>query len=689
MKNNHFEILAPVGNREMLTAAVRSGADAVYLGVQDFNARRNAENFTLDTLSEVVAYCHIRGVKVYLTLNILIGDKEMADAINTAAKAATAGIDAVIAADLGLITEIRRCLPELPVHVSTQATAHSPSALLPLKKLGVKRVVLSRELSKEQIKDICIQARTLGIETEAFVHGALCMSMSGQCLLSAMLGGRSGNRGLCAGPCRLPFKAKGGTGYDLSLKDLSLADHISELKELGINSFKIEGRMKRPEYVAAATSTLRSAVDFGAVPKESADLLKNVFSRSGFTDGYYTGNTGDHMFGIRTKDDVIAAGLSLADIHAIYRTERQSIPLTAEITVRKDESLVLSLCDGINNVTTYGEVPAEAINRPITADVLQKSISKLGGTPYYIENFSCRLDDGLAISAASLNRLRRECVEKLNIARAAIPTITANTFAAKKPAKRDIMPKLYLRLETAAQLPRDFNGVAAISLPLESNIAAIQAVINRIPKDVLKIADVPRGIALETAISERLVLFKELGFTHAACGNLAVIPLAQAAGLRVIADFGLNIYNSYSSEIAAEMGAEITVLSPELLLENAVRLNADESAIIAYGRLPLMLTLNCPLKNGRGCAECGGRGTLTDRLGVEFPVRCRMGFSELLNSRPIWLADRFKEMNGTDYAVLYFTDETPERVAAVLEAYRLGNAPDTAHTRGLYYRGVE
>ena len=394
------------------------------------------------------------------------------------------------------------------------------------------------------------------------------------------------------------------------------------------------------------------------------------------------------MFGIRTKDDVIAAGLSLADIHAIYRTERQSIPLTAEITVRKDESLVLSLCDGINNVTTYGEVPAEAINRPITADVLQKSISKLGGTPYYIENFSCRLDDGLAISAASLNRLRRECVEKLNSVRATVKSIPYAAFSPILPIKKGVIPKLYLRLETAAQLPRDFNGVAAISLPLESNVAAIQAVINRIPKDVLKIADVPRGIALETAISERLVLFKELGFTHAACGNLAVIPLAQAAGLRVIADFGLNIYNSYSAEIAAEMGAEITVLSPELLLENAVRLNANRSAIIAYGRLPLMLTRNCPIKNGRDCALCTG-GSLTDRLGVEFPVRCRMGFSELLNSRPIWLADRFTELAGIDYAMLYFTDETPERVADVLEAYRLGNAPDTAHTRGLYYRGVE
>lgn len=689
MEKNCFEILAPVGNREMLTAAVRSGADAVYLGVQDFNARRNAENFNTDELAEVAAYCHIRGVRVYLTLNILIRDNEMADAVRVATAAANAGVDGVIAADLGLISVLRTHLPALPIHVSTQATVHSPSALLPLKKSGVKRVVLSRELSRKQIKEICDEAKRLGIETEVFVHGALCMSMSGQCLLSAVLGGRSGNRGLCAGPCRLPFKANGGTGYDLSLKDLSLIDYIGELKELGVNSFKIEGRMKRPEYVAAAVSALRDAVDCERVPQAKTDLLKNVFSRSGFTDGYYTAHLGRDMFGIRTKEDVTAAGGAFADIHAVYRGERQNIPLIAEITAKEGKNIALLLCDGVNTVEAYGEIPAEAINRPVTGESLKAAISKMGGTPYYIENFIYQLDDGLAVSAAALNKLRRECVEKLNIARSAIPTITADTFAAKKPAKRDIMPKLYLRLEAAAQLPRDFSCVAAVSLPLESDIAAIQAVINRIPKDVLKIADVPRGIASETAISERLAYFKALGFTHAACGNLAVIPLAQAAGLRVIADFGLNIYNSYSAEIAAEMGAEITVLSPELLLENAVRLNADESAIIAYGRLPLMLTLNCPLKNGRGCAECVGSGTITDRLGVEFPVRCRMGFSELLNSRPIWLADRFKEINGIDYAVLYFTDETPERVAAVLEAYRLGSAPDTAHTRGLYYRGVE
>ena len=687
--DNHFEILAPVGNTEMLTAAVRSGADAVYLGVQDFNARRNAENFTLQTLTDAVKYCHIRGVSVYLTLNILIGANEIEKAVNTAETAAKAGIDGIIAADLGLINILNTCLPELPIHASTQMTVHSPSALPYLHSLGIKRVVLSRELSRGQIREICAAAKKLDMETEVFVHGALCMCMSGQCLLSAVLGGRSGNRGLCAGPCRLPFKADGGTGYDLSLKDLSLLSHINELKDFGVTSFKIEGRMKRPEYVAAAVSALRDAADLGTVPQEKTDLLKNVFSRSGFTDGYYTGNIGSDMFGIRTKQDVTAANSAFAALHAIYRGERKAVPLTAEITVCKNKNICLTLYDGTNTVNVYGEVPDIAVNRPVTADTLEKAISKMGGTPYYIKNFTCRTDGGLAVSAAALNALRREGVEKLNEARATVSPCTALPFAPVFPSPKTVTPKFYLRLENAEQLPHDLTGVAAVSLPLESELSAAENACGRIPENIIKIVDIPRGIISEKAISERLQKFKALGFEYAACGNLAVIPLAESAGLKIIADFGLNVYNTHTAGLLNSLGAEITVLSPELLLENARKFGATQSAVIAYGRLPLMLTRNCPLRNGRNCTDCGGHGTITDRLGVEFPVRCRMGYCELLNSRPVWLADRINELTGIDYAVLYFTDETPTRVNEVLNSYRRADKPDVPHTRGLYYRGVE
>ena len=295
------EILSPAGNFEMLTAAVRSGADAVYLGAKDFSARRNAQNFDLKELSEAIKYCHIRGVKVYLTLNIALKENELSDAFYLAQNAYNMGIDGIILSDLGLAKLLKTYIPDLPLHASTQTSVHSVSALEILKELGFCQVVVAREMSKQELEVFCKRAKELDIKVEVFVHGALCMSVSGQCLLSAFLGSRSGNRGLCAGPCRLPFEAKNGTGYDLSLKDLSLLEYLSELYDMGVRSFKIEGRMKRPEYVAAATSAAKFSLYNGYINKELDETLKNVFSRSGFTNGYYTDNLGRDMFGIRTK----------------------------------------------------------------------------------------------------------------------------------------------------------------------------------------------------------------------------------------------------------------------------------------------------------------------------------------------------------------------------------------------------
>ena len=315
LTNLKTEVLSPVGSWEMLTAAVRSGANAVFFGAKDFSARRNAQNFTLEEIKQVVEYCHIRSVKAYLTLNILIKDNELEQAFNLAKTAYNYGIDGIIIQDLGLARILKQYLPNLTLHASTQMSVHSPSALPVLKSLGFRRVVVAREMSLADLKEFCTAAKEYDIEVEAFVHGALCMCLSGQCLLSAVLGSRSGNRGLCAGPCRLPFKAKGGTGYDLSLKDLSLIEYLNELKNIGVCSFKIEGRMRRPEYVAAATTACRRALDNGVLEVEISKMLSDVFSRSGFTDGYYANNLGKNMFGIRTKDDVNLSAAIIPQIH--------------------------------------------------------------------------------------------------------------------------------------------------------------------------------------------------------------------------------------------------------------------------------------------------------------------------------------------------------------------------------------
>lgn len=680
---NKGEILSPVGNKEMLQAAVRSGANAVYLGAKDFSARRNAENFSLDELSEAIQYCHIRGVRVYLTLNIVIKESEMEAAFRLAQSAYNLGIDGIIVQDLGLARILNQKIPDLKLHASTQMSVHSPSALPVLKSLGFTQVVAAREMSEKELEALCQKAEELGITVEVFVHGALCMCMSGQCLLSAFLGSRSGNRGLCAGPCRLPFKAEGGTGYDLSLKDLSLLSYIPKLYKMGVRSFKIEGRMKRPEYVAAATAACRQALDNSRVEPELESTLKNVFSRSGFTDGYYTDNLGKSMFGIRTKEDVLSADKAFPALHEIYRGERKSVPVSIKAEIVKDKPLSLTLSDGENTVTAFGDIPQIAKNRALTYEDALKSLTKLGATPYYDEGGGLRLDEGLFVSAGALNVLRREACELLDKERAK----NRNPISIEKyvqPVKADFeskKPKIYARFESIDQIPENLSGVDAIIFPLEGN--------PDFSSELPLIVDIPRGIVSETAISERLKLFKQRGFETALCGNLAAVQLAKEQGFKIMADTGLNITNSESLKTVRLMGAQAAVISAEELIEDIKQLDSIiPKGIIAYGNIPLMLFKNCPLKNGISCKECDKNGVITDRLGVQFPVRCRMGYSELLNSVPLWLADRKAELNGFDFVILYFTRETKERAFEVINAYKNGAEPDTKHTRGLYYRGT-
>lgn len=683
MKNSKPEILAPCGNAEMLTAAVRSGADAVYFGAKAFSARRNAENFDTEQLKGAVKYCKIRGVKTYLTLNILIKDSEILNALNLAKQAYLAGIDGVILQDLGLADLIRKNIPELPLHASTQMSVHSPSALEELAEMGFKRVVVSREMSKEQLRSLCKRAKELNIEVETFVHGALCMCLSGQCLLSSFLGSRSGNRGLCAGPCRLPFAAKNGTGYDLSLKDLSLIEHINELSDMGVVSLKIEGRMKRPEYVAAAVHACRKAVDNGFAEKQSLEVLKNIFSRSGFTDGYFENKLGKNMFGIRTKEDVLSSNDTISSLHNLYRNERQSVQITGEVNILRDKDITLTLSDGINTVSISASKAGQAISKPTDRESIEKSLSKLGGTPYTMTTLSVNLDDGLFVPASALNELRRHAVDELSLARSEIKRQPCNTNLPEIDSNRLKIQQTYARFEAAEQIPDNLSGISAIIFPLEKDG------FNTLPKDKTLIADIPRGIVSETAILNRLMLFKDYGFTAALCGNLALIPLIKQVGLDIIFDTGMNIYNSYSANKAKEMGAVKTMLSSEILLDDANKLNSPiPKGIISYGKIPLMIFKNCPLKNGVDCKECDKKGFLTDRKNTRFPVRCRMGFSEMLNSVPLWLADRKSELSELDFTVLYFTDETKEEAASVINSYKNSEESQKKYTRGLFYRGA-
>ncbi len=675
------EVLSPVGNPESLQAAVRSGADAVYIGAKQFSARRNADNFDDDSIRKTVEYCHIRGVKVYLALNIMIKQTEIQSAFETALIAYKCGVDAFIISDLGLASLIHKHLPDMQLHASTQMTIHSPAALKLLKCLGFTRAVAAREMSKKQLELLCAEGEKIGIEIEVFVHGALCMSVSGQCLMSSILGARSGNRGLCAGPCRLPFKAENGTGYDLSLKDLCLYEYIDELKQMGVASLKIEGRMKRPEYIAAATSACRSAVDKGYIDQKLFETLQAVFSRSGFTDGYYKDILGRDMFGVRTKDDVISSKDTYAYLHEIYRNERQSvkIALTAEILADKPMRLVIS--DGENTVEAVGDVPSLARNRTLDKDNVSESLTKFGGTPYICNSANVVVDDGLFAPASSLNALRRECVEKLNEQRATVNrnNYTLPQFAFSTDVSGD--KQLIARFLSANQIPEKLNGIKAVILPFECEFP------QNLPDGITLVADLPRFILDESAVQKRLKYLKEKGIDTAFCGNISAIELAKSEGFNVIGDIGLNVHNSLTAETLCGMGANALTLSAEVSVNELQKISsAVPVGIFAYGRLPLMLTRNCPLKNGRKCSDCDKQGYIVDRLDIKFPVRCRNGYSEVLNSAPLYMADRMYEISPVDFLLLNFTTESKDECEKIINDYKTAAKPDGEYTRNLYYR---
>ncbi len=680
------EILSPVGNREMLEAAVRAGADAVYFGMSDFNARRNAQNFTNEEFCEAVAYCHVRGVRAYLTLNTLVSDADMQRALRQAAFAYESGIDAVIVQDLGLARMLRRCLPDLPLHASTQMTVHSPSALPILKKLGFVQVVLSREMSREEIRAFCVEANKYGIAVEVFVHGALCMCMSGQCYLSAVLGGRSGNRGLCAGPCRLPFSASKKVGYDLSLKDLSLVDHLGDLAALGVSSFKIEGRMKRPEYVAAATYVCCASLE-GRPCEEWKEALAKVFSRNGFTDGYYSGHTGREMFGVRGIDALQASASVFSKLHELYRAERQSVALSAVLSLAVGREAELKVSDGKNTVLVKGPLCRRAEGRALERESVESKLARTGNTPFCFETIETELEADAYLSVSELNAMRREALERISAARSVscrprvdLASACVKTEGMMRRERKTAKP--IARFSSLIQIPRNLEGLAAVVVPLESSFEKLKLA-------VPLIVDVPRGITSERAIFERLQEAHKFGVRAAFCGNLAACRLICEAGLEPIFDFSMNLFSSYALACAEALGARASVLSFELK-QQQINASCAESyvGIYAYGRLPLMLMRNCPVQNAKKCKECDRSPSLTDRKGKEFPVRCRAGYSELFNSAPLWILDKTDDF-CVDFHVLYFTTENARECEKVLEAYRTSRAPKGNFTRGLYYRGVE
>ena len=689
MQIDKIEILAPAGGFDSVLAAVRSGADAVYLGEKEFSARSSAHNFDENELKEAVTYCHIHGVKVYVTVNTIVFDDEF-DRLRRAIEiAAKADVDALIVQNMGVARLARQIVPDLPLHASTQMSIHTVSGVKALYEMGFKRVVLSREMSRDEIR-ACAE---IPIELEVFVHGALCMSVSGQCYFSAMLGSRSGNRGSCAQTCRLPFSVGGQkAGHALSLKDNSLITYLGEMQQIGVASAKIEGRMKRPEYVAAAVRACVEQRDFGFVTDETARLLRGVFSRTGFTDGYYKGKIGKEMFGTRTKNDVVSADEKLfAQLRASYKDEIRNIPVNGSFTAKIGEMPALTVSDGQHTIAVTGDVKAEqALKVPLSEDKCRAQLGKTGGTAYFWQELDFRIEDNLSLPLSALNDLRRAAFEKLNAERSVthhyeIHTIDVSVpIAPYQPQKQQTRARV-----TVTKLGKGFKALDLVFVPLFGDTREIE----RLQKEGYSIGvEIPRGMfGREAQIKAQLETVKSLGIRHVLCGNLGAAYLAKERGFTLHGGFGLNLVNTCDLLWAEEFGFADVELSFELTFERLNRLGGNiPRGIISYGYLPVMLCRNCPNKSaGISCKSCKNQSKMTDRKGKKFFLKCDGGCTEVLNCVPLFIAEEELSNLSTNFNIWRFSVENyVEKVETYPDFNRFLMLKEH-FTRGLYLRGVE
>ena len=685
-----IEILAPVGSEEMLRAAVFSGADAVYLGFSGFNARTGAGNFDADSLQEAVRFCHARGVAVHVALNTTVYGTEL-PALEQAIRAvAASGADAVICQDLAVATLIGKIAPQLPRHGSTQMSVHTLQGALELKELGFTRVVLARELSLPEVEHI---TKHCGIETECFIHGALCMSVSGQCYMSAFLGGRSGNRGSCAGPCRLPFEAnalpegKPGRLHHLSLKDNSAIDKLDKLQALGVASAKIEGRLRTPEYVAAAVSACLAGREGRAYDR---DLLKNAFSRSGFTSGYLDGKIDGTMFGVRSEADAELTKKTLPMLRELYRRERSRVPVQMKLEIEEGgEKLTVTDADG-NKAFAYGDAEPQPARTDPT-ESLNRSLAKTGGTPFMAEKITVEMDGGpWFIPGSAVNELRREALDALLKKREVLrPWSTTEEHVAALP-QRTLPPRrtLRARFERWEQVPeRALDGVEYLILPI--------AQADRVPREwrAKTLLELPRVMfgALEQDTARRIAATQDAGFAGYEVSNIAHLRLCR--GLPMTGGFGLNITNNVAAQFYAEQGLSSLLILPEVKDSDIASIAPTRNGkpvptgVMIYGHMPLMLTRACPLQNIHDCAHCDKTGVLTDRKAKKFPVRCGLGVRTIYNPVPIYMGDKPGAL-AVDYGVAYFTLESREEAAQILDSIRTHAPFEGDFTRGLYFKGT-
>ena len=693
-----IELLSPAGSPEGVIAAVQNGADAVYMGMGDFNARRGAKNFTDEEFVKAVRYCHVRGCKVYVTLNTLVNDREMRDAVAAAKLASDAGADALIVQDLGMSYAIRCALPDIPLHASTQMSLHNLAGVEAAAEMGITRAVLARELSFEQIRFI---TKNASIETEVFVHGALCFCHSGQCYMSALIGRRSGNRGLCAQPCRLQYSLGGRMDdHPLSLKDNCLVDQIRRLEEAGVASLKIEGRMKRPEYTGIVTGVYAKAIREQRNPdKEEMELLEKTFSRQGFTQGYFIGDKLD-MFGVRSEPDKDADKIFAAARKQYAEGEMRRVPVHFYTVLEKGEHIkAIAFDDDGHRAIATGPVPERAKRQGLTEQYLTEQMFKTGGTPYNCIENKAKAEPGLYLPASEINELRRKLIAQLSAEREKAPerrTLRIPAPPVNVPAISD--PARIYQVRTAEQLTPELAALKPDyiyfpAMELAENFDPLRPFIDNGARPV---AVMPRVITDDQSREVYAALEKlfDYGVNEALTGNLGHVFIARQAGMKVRGDFGLNAFNSYTLRVLQDAGFISATASFELRLAQIKAMAKPiDTELIIYGRLPLMVSDQCIIRQSAGRCNCQTPGQLSDRMGSVFPVVKEFGCRNVIyNAHKLYLADKRDDL----YALglwglrMLFTTESPRECVEVAKGYLgLTDYKPNVLTRGLYYRGVD
>ena len=693
-----IELLSPAGSPEGVIAAVQNGADAVYMGMGAFNARRGAKNFTDEEFVKAVRYCHVRGCKVYVTLNTLVNDREMRDAVAAAKLASDAGADALIVQDLGMSYAIRCALPDIPLHASTQMSLHNLAGVEAAAEMGITRAVLARELSFEQIRFI---TKNASIETEVFVHGALCFCHSGQCYMSALIGRRSGNRGLCAQPCRLQYSLGGRMDdHPLSLKDNCLVDQIRRLEEAGVASLKIEGRMKRPEYTGIVTGVYAKAIREQRNPdKEEMELLEKTFSRQGFTQGYFIGDKLD-MFGVRSEPDKDADKIFAAARKQYAEGEMRRVPVHFYTVLEKGEHIkAIAFDDDGHRAIATGPVPERAKRQGLTEQYLTEQMFKTGGPPYNCIENKAKAEPGLYLPASEINELRRKLIAQLSAEREKAPerrTLRIPAPPVNVPAISD--PARIYQVRTAEQLTPELAALKPDyiyfpAMELAENFDPLRPFIDNGARPV---AVMPRVITDDQSREVYAALEKlfDYGVNEALTGNLGHVFIARQAGMKVRGDFGLNAFNSYTLRVLQDAGFISATASFELRLAQIKAMAKPiDTELIIYGRLPLMVSDQCIIRQSAGRCNCQTPGQLSDRMGSVFPVVKEFGCRNVIyNAHKLYLADKRDDL----YALglwglrMLFTTESPRECVEVAKGYLgLTDYKPNVLTRGLYYRGVD